>query len=182
MRLVEDGTLDVTDNIAILTDDLAQSHFADLGQLGLAEPRFSRVVLVPKAIAALQFLELNADDAGKSGAHQSPLQGSFAQAAGEQVDVIHVLVDLLESLDHILADFFVQVLEIRGLGQLTSHSVLVVGPQPVIPAALDIQCGQIQAGISNAAFLKQVVGDFAGHELILIFHGSTHQTSHNLRL
>ena len=94
MRLVEDGTLDVTDNIAILTDDLAQSHFTDLGQLGLAEPRFSRVVLVPKAIASLQFLELNADDAGKSGAHQSPLQGRFTQAPGEQVDVIHVLVHL----------------------------------------------------------------------------------------
>ena len=83
MRLVEDGTLDVTDNIAIFADNLAQSHFADFRQLSFAKSRFGSVVFIPKAIASLQLLELNANDAGKSGANQGSLQWSFTQAARE---------------------------------------------------------------------------------------------------
>ena len=83
MRLVEDGTLDVTDNIAIFADNLAQSHFADFRQLSFAKSRFGSVVFIPKAIASLQLLELNANDAGKSGANQGSLQWSFTQAPRE---------------------------------------------------------------------------------------------------
>ena len=182
MRLIEDGFLNVPDNVAIFAHHFGQSDLPQLGQLGFAESDRSVAALVPKSVALLQLLELNADDAGESGPHQSPLQRGFAQSAGEQIDVLDAVVHLSQSLDHVEADFFAQVLEGRGPVQFTSHAIFVVGPQSVIAASLDVESGQIEAGERNSLLFEQVIGDFAGDELILILHRSGDQSTHHLKL
>ena len=88
MRLVEDGTLDVTDNIAIFADNLAQSHFADFRQLSFAKSRFGSVVFIPKAIAFPQIPELDANDASESWSNQTTMQRSLSQTAYKIVMII----------------------------------------------------------------------------------------------
>ena len=51
----------------------------------------------------------------------------------------------------------------------------------MVATSLDIQGRQIEAGERNAPLLKQVVGDLARYKLVLVFHGSCHQTSHDLQ-
>jgi hypothetical protein len=92
--LVKDRALNVSDDVAVLTNDLGQGDLPDLGQLLNAEPRGRLVVLVPEPVALFDLLELNADDTGERRAHQSPGQRRFAQASGKQIDILYTFVDL----------------------------------------------------------------------------------------
>ena len=96
MRLVEYGPLDVAHDVAVLADDLGEGNLPDFGELSLAELGGGVVALVPESVALFQLLELDADDAGECGAHQSPLEWGLAQAAGEEVDVLDASVHLWE--------------------------------------------------------------------------------------
>ena len=91
---IEDGLLDVSDDVAVFADDLGEGHLANFVELSLAEPGGGRVVLVPVSVALFQLLELDADDASKGRAHQRSLQRCLAQATGEQVDVINTPINL----------------------------------------------------------------------------------------
>lgn len=64
--------------------------------------------------------------------------------------------------------------------EVTGHTVLVVRLETVVSTALDVESGKIQAGLRDGLFLKEMVGDFARHELILVFHGGGHEASHHL--
>ena len=94
MGLIEDGLLDVSDDVAVFADDLGERHLADFVELSFAEPRRGGVVLVPVPVALFQLLELDADDAGEGGAHQRTLEWRLAQASREQVDVVDTAVNL----------------------------------------------------------------------------------------
>ena len=59
MRLVKDGPLDVTDDVAIFTNNLGERDFANFRQLSFAETVAGGVVLVPVAVTSLQLLKLN---------------------------------------------------------------------------------------------------------------------------
>ena len=98
MWLVEDGPLYVAHDVAVLADDLGQRDLPDLRELRLAELGGGVVALVPEPVALLQLLELDADDAGEGGSHQGTLQGSLAQAASEQVNVLDAAVNLEEEI------------------------------------------------------------------------------------
>ena len=87
---------------------------------------------------------------------------------------------LSEPLDDVEADLLAEVLEALGPVQVAGHPVLVVGPEAVVAAALDVERGQVEAGEGDAALLEQVVGDLAGDELVLVLHGRGHQASHHL--
>ena len=69
MRLVKDRPLDVADHVTIFTHNLRQGDFPDLGELCFAELEVCVVVLVPESVAFFKLLELDSDNAGKSGAN-----------------------------------------------------------------------------------------------------------------
>ena len=94
MWLIKNRSLDVSDHVAIFTNDLRQGDFPDLGKLCLTKLEVGVVVLVPEPVALFELLELNPDDAGESGADESALQRALAQAAREEVDVVHVIIHL----------------------------------------------------------------------------------------
>ena len=95
VRQVEDGARQFADRVRILADDAREGHFADLGQLGLAEATRLVVVLVPEPVAASQSPELVTDDAAEGRTHHTALQRRLYQTASPQVDVIHRRVHLL---------------------------------------------------------------------------------------
>ena len=77
VRNVEESSLDVGDCVAVVTHHLGQADLPDLVQLGLCEPDQRVASLVPEPVALPQVPELDANDAGEGGAHQSTVQGSL---------------------------------------------------------------------------------------------------------
>ena len=63
---------------------------------------FREIMLTSLPVALLGLLELYADDASEGGPDQGALEGNLAEAAREEVDILHREVDLLQPLDHIL--------------------------------------------------------------------------------
>ena len=63
---------------------------------------FREIVLTSLPVALLSLLKLDADDASESGPDQGALEGNLAEAAREEVDILHREVDLLQPLDHVL--------------------------------------------------------------------------------
>ena len=45
---------------------------------------------------------------------------------------------------------------------------------------LDVERGEVDAGVRDAAVLKQVVGDLAGDELVQVLHGRGHKAAYDL--
>ena len=60
MRLVENGALDVTDNVAIFAHNFGQCDFANFCELCFRKSIGGCVVFVPEPIATFQLLKLNA--------------------------------------------------------------------------------------------------------------------------
>ena len=63
---------------------------------------FREIMLTSLPVALLGLLELDADDACEGGPDQGALEGNLAEAAGEEVNILHREVDLLQPLDHVL--------------------------------------------------------------------------------
>ena len=63
---------------------------------------FREIVLTSLPVALLGLLELDADDACEGWPDQGALEGNLAEAAREEVDILHREVDLLQPLDHVL--------------------------------------------------------------------------------
>ena len=63
---------------------------------------FPEIMLTSLPVALLGLLELDADDACEGGPDQGALEGNLAEAAGEEVNILHREVDLLQPLDHVL--------------------------------------------------------------------------------
>lgn len=55
--------------VQVVTDDLRQSGFPDLLKLRFREPNDAVVSLIPEPVTLPQLTELQANDAGKGGAH-----------------------------------------------------------------------------------------------------------------
>ncbi len=88
----------------------------------------------PEAITLPQEPELEADDAAESGTDHTALERAFWQTTGEEVDVVHVGVDLLQPLDDLGRDFSWEVVEALGTLEVADHSVVVVRADPVVTA------------------------------------------------
>ena len=63
---------------------------------------FREIMLTSLPVALLGLLELDADDACEGGPDQGALEGNLAEAAREEVDILHREVDLFQPLDHVL--------------------------------------------------------------------------------
>jgi hypothetical protein len=71
------------------------------------------VVFVPESIATFQLLELDSDDASERRADQPTLQRGLAQAAGKQIDVVHILVNLIISYLGFIIIYFLRSHELH---------------------------------------------------------------------
>ena len=67
--------------------------------------------------------ELDADDAGKGGADESAVEGRLGEAAGEEVDVVDVLVGPPQPLDNRRRDLPPQVAKVVGPRQVADCPV-----------------------------------------------------------
>ena len=65
--------------VAIIAENLWQSHLPDFRQLSLCEPDERVAVLVPESIALSKVPELDPDDARERWAHQASVKGSFGK-------------------------------------------------------------------------------------------------------
>ena len=89
--------MNVSDDVAVDTDNSGQGELPYLRQLSLGEPDGSVGALVPEPIALFQLLELDAYDASKRRANESTLERSLRQTSGEEVYVLHTLIHLYRS-------------------------------------------------------------------------------------
>ena len=98
VHLVEAVVRQLAGLVTVPAKEGRQPHAPDLPQLREAEAEARVPGLVPEPVALPQVAELDADDAGEGGADESALQGALAQAAREEVDVVHVIVHLFNKL------------------------------------------------------------------------------------
>ena len=179
MRQVEDGARHLADCVRVFADEASQRHLADFGQLGLAEATCLVVVFVPETIATAQAAELVADDTGECGTDQTALQRRLHQATCPQVDVVNRGVHLFQTFNDLRCHLSAQIFKVNGTFQVARSAVFVVRTEAVISSALDVQRGQIESGERDVARLEQVIGHFAGDELVQVLHGSDkHSAQH----
>jgi len=132
MNEVHERFLNGGDSVAVIAEDFGQSRLSDFLELRFRETNERVRVLVPEAVARLQLVELAADDAGEGGAHQAPQEGPLGHAAGEEVDIVNVVVDSLEGSDQVFRNLSAQVLKRIGPRQIAQLSVVVVATDSVL--------------------------------------------------
>ena len=76
----------------------------------------------------------------------------------------------LQPLDERRRDLPPEPLEAGGPREVADGAVVVVAGDPVVPRALDVERGQVEAGEGRVLVLEQVVGDLRGEELVQGLH------------
>jgi len=95
--------------------------------------RDSGIENVPEPIAFPQLPELNPNNAGKSRSHKTSLKRPFAQASGEEVNIVNSRVNPLQARDYFRRYFPWKVLERMRALQVAQSPVVVVRSNSVVP-------------------------------------------------
>ena len=99
----------------------------------------------------VQPLELVAHNTLEGGAEQASADVALADASNEQINVVHVIIDHLESLHNLIGDEVHQIVKVWHPAQPAELS------EAVVPPSLDVQGGQVHVEALFPA-LEQVVG------------------------
>jgi hypothetical protein len=154
----EDVVLDVR-GVGVAEDDVAEPRPLDSGQVLRLEP----LVLVPEPVAVAQALELPGDDGREGGPDEGPRREVLGQPAGPQVD----LVDGPERRPQGVGGGRVagDLVELRIRLQPQRSAGLVERAQAQVPAALDVDRGEVQAHGGVEQEVAQILDDARVHRL-----------------
>ena len=90
----------------------------------------------------------------------------------KQVNVIHMSVGPLESLNQWRSNLSPQSFKTGSSGQVTNSSEVIVSRNAVISSSLDVESSKIEAGEWRVLVLEQMVGDLCRQELVQGLHGA----------
>ena len=93
----------------------------------------------------LKSLELISHEALEGWAKKSPMDRNLRDSSDEEVDVVRVGVDQLQSLHNLLGDEVGKVVEAVGLLQAAHLTPRIIARQSVVPTSLDVHCHKIQS-------------------------------------
>ena len=165
VRLEEEEGLEFLHVVHTVTDDPGEADGPDLLELGRSEGPGVTTVLVPEPVPLPQVEELLPDDAGECRPDYSPHHGLLGHPAREQVDVVHVLVDVLQPGDRPPVHDVLQLVPVREPPQSALFSPDVVRSEAVVPTSLDVEAGEVHSELRPRG-LEQVVGQLVGDELV----------------
>jgi hypothetical protein len=154
----EDVVLDVR-GVGVAEDDVAEPRALDPGQ----SLRIETLVLVPEPVAVAQALELPGDDRGEGGPDEGPRREVLGQPAGPQVHLVDGPERRPQGVDGggVAGD----LVELRIRLQPQRGPGLVERAQAQVPAALDVDRGQVQAHGGVEQEVAQVLDDAGVHRL-----------------
>ena len=109
------------------------------------ERRRRKFVLVPIAITSSQIMELASDQAAKSPTDHGARIGGFSQSTGEQIDIVDVAVDALQSGDRGTVHHVAKLVESRHGRKTAELAPFDVARNAVIAAVLDDLSSQVQS-------------------------------------
>ena len=115
-------------------------------------------------------LKLQSLDAGEGGSGNSSFDWSLGQPGGEQVNVVHVLVEPLEDLPVGLGDLLWSLAYVAVATHPAQLPEVIVSRQSVVPPPLDVPGHQVLSA-SGALLLEQVVSQLPLNRLV-IFKGN----------
>lgn len=166
--------------VHVFTNDLGQGILSYFGKLMISESNVRIVSFVPEAIALSGLSELYGNDTSEGWSDEASLQRSLAHATREEINVVDGCVNSLHSRNNLGRHFPRKILESSGTFEIAQSSIIVVRWNSVISGAMNVQGYEIDTGVRNFVLLEEMIGDFAGDELIHGFHGSGYEASYHL--
>ena len=124
----------------------------------------------------LQSDELVTDNASEGWTQETTWDRSLTHTTNEEINVINIVIDQLESVHNLLWDEILQVVKLMDSLETTQLSKLIVSWQTMVSASLDIQGNQVKtkAGILG---LEEMVGQLLREDVVKLLSGLSGQTN-----
>jgi len=152
-------------DVGVVTEDSRPRRFADFGKLAWLEGAGLATHIVEESISLLDLGELIPNHAEEGPAEEARLHGPLRHSPDEEINVVHVGVDLGEDIDDGLWNGVRKVLESPGPGSLADLTDVVVGGDGVVSSTVDVQAHEVHAEVA-AWGLEEMVGEGVRDERI----------------